>query len=215
MNLDKITVKGLLFNPKEKDFDKSMIKRSEVFNFKDERINAYIILAYDLQSEFRRNISEYLRRKTEVGDIVGFKRINGYFEKKIEDMLVGQNEQFNKAVVQYVSWMFDREYKHLVVLEFNYVKLALRSFTEWDTKINELMTDMKKEMEVIETKLFGGEEVTNMRKALYSGTERTRLRIRVEDVLDEFKINGLEDWSPYGDYKPEPIKFVGDKIPKK
>jgi hypothetical protein len=217
MELKLLSTNKLLFNVKEKDFASKMIKRSAVFDFKDEKILIYIVLVYDLNSEIRRNIKEYLRRKTEAGEAAGFKRDEktGFFEKKIEDMMVGENDQFNKAVIQYTSWMYERDFKHLVVLEFNYHKLAIESMQKWDSKSNTLMMDMKNEMQIIEDKLFGGEEVMNMRRALYEGTDRTRLRLRKENEIDEFELNGLVDWSPYGDYKPELIKFGGDHIPDK
>jgi hypothetical protein len=213
MDLSNVTVTKLLFNPKEKGFEKKMISRSKVFDFGDVRINAYIILVYDINSEFRKNIREYLRRKTEVGILVGFKFEKGVFEKKVEDMLVGENDQFNKAMIEYVSYLYERDYKHLVILEFNYHKLSIESLKVWDAKVKALMGDMKDEMEYIEKKLFGGEETMNARRSLYEGTERTRLRIRKEDEIEEFELNGLSEWNPYGDYTPEKLKFVGDKIP--
>ena len=216
MELKLLSTNKLLFNVKEKGFAKKMIERSPVFDFNDDKILIYIVLVYDLNSEIRRNIKEYLRRKTEAGEAAGFLRDEktGFFEKRIEDMMVGENDQFNKAVVQYTSWMFERNYKHLVVLEFNYHKLAIESMKKWDSKSNTLIMDMKNEMDVIEKGLFGGEEVMNMRRALYEGTDRTRLRLRKENEIDEFELNGLTDWSPYGDYKPYKLTFVGDVIPK-
>jgi hypothetical protein len=213
MELKQLNFSKTLFNPLIKGFDDEMIKRSKVFDMGDPRILTYIILVYDLQSEYRRNIKEYLRRKTEAGMSAGFKMKDGIFDRKIEDMMVGESEQFNKAVIEYVSWMHERNYKHLVVLEFNYHKLAIESMKTWDKKRMDLMTEMKDEMEKIELVLFGGEEVQNMRLALYAGTERTKLRIRKEDELEEFELNGLRDWSPYGDYIPQKLKFVGDYIP--
>lgn len=220
MKLESVDTKKFLEDPKKEDFERRMANRSPVFKLKIDKVNTkkaltYITLVYDKDSYFRKDIKEYYNRKKEAAICAGFKFDNS-FHPVVEKVLLGENESFNKAVVQYVSLMYDNDYKQLVVLEYNFNKLMFTAYTSWDDKVNKLIEDMRKKIEYLENKIFGGNETINARKALYEGTEQTRLKLRPEDVVDEYVIDGLMDWSPYGkSYKPEPLHFIGELPPQK
>lgn len=219
MELKHINTKSFLFDPKSEDFEERMLSRSSIFDLKKHRKKylTYIALMYDIQSELRRNNKDYNNRKFEAGKIAGFELENGRFNKDVEDTLLGEDDNFNKAVIQMVYYSFNNDYKLLFILEEQYNK-AMSEYSskivDFDEKSRKLLTTMKEQIEEIENKIFGGTETINLRKALYSGIDATRSRLpRVENVLIEFEENGLIDYSPYPGYFPEKLKFVGDTLP--
>lgn len=219
MDLKSVNTSKFLCDPKSKTFYKDMVAKSTVFDLGDERVLTYITLVYDTASEVRRNYKEYILRKIQAAETAGFSRDKGTnrFDKQVEDMLLGEISDVNRAIVQYVYFMFSNDYKLLYVLEEKFNEATdqhstLKSgFTSKDQK---LLTDMKDQIEELEAKIFGGAEVINLRKALYEGTDNARVRIRKENEMDQFEKDGLDSWSPYPNYRPEKLKFVGDVIPK-
>jgi len=230
MLLKDIDTSKFLVNPKNPEFKQEMIKLSNVFDFSwggPNRLKAvshtkaltYIALVYDKNSYFRKDIKKYLQRKYMAGEVAGFviKEDGTFKEGAVENALIGENEYFNKAVIQYAVLQYDIEYAKLVVYELNLHKLLLEAMNAWDKKgdAQKQIETLSSEIAALELKIFGGEETLTARKALYEGTARTRVKLRPEDVQKTSKIRALQDWSPYGkDYIPEMIKFVGDKTPK-
>jgi hypothetical protein len=218
MELKNINTSKFIFDPKAEDFEQSMIAKSEIFNLKKSRKKylTYITLLYDPQSELRRNNKDYYNRKFECGKLAGFELKEGSFDKEVESTFMGDNDSFNRAVVQYIYYSFNNDYKLLFILEEQYNN-AMRDYfkiSEFDEKSRKLLTTMKDQIEELETKIFGGTETINTRKALYAGLDSTRERLpRKENELIEFEENGLVDYSPHPGYFPEKLKFIGDKIP--
>jgi hypothetical protein len=217
--LSKINTSRFIFDPKKNGFELEMVDRSYVFDLESERKQwlTYITVVYDLNSEIRRNTREYNQRKIEGAQIAGFNMVDGEFQKGVEDVLLGKNEDFNRAVVQYVYYNYNNDYKLLYVLEESYNRAIfdqgskLKVVSEKDRKN---LTETKLQIEELEERLFGGHETLDMRKALYEGTENIRTRmLRKEGEMEEYEINGLDGFSPYGKYRPEKLTFVGDRIP--
>jgi hypothetical protein len=222
MELKNINTKNFLFDPKDDNFEQKMIERSSVFDLKKDRKKwlTYITLVYDLQSEIRRNQRDYTQRKIDAAKISGFELVKdgerkNRFTVYAENTLVGENDDFNRAVIQLIYYMFNNDYKMLFILEEQYNN-AMSNYSsklvEFDEKTRKLLTTMKEQIEEIESKLFGGVEVINMRKALYAGIDGARERMpRKEVEIEEYEKNGLIDYSPYPGYTPNKIVFAGDK----
>lgn len=224
MTLDQIDTSKFLVDPKSKDFVKSMHELSDVFDFKLYKANqkkflVYLTLVYDKESYFRKDVKNFIQRKYEAA-VCADLRLNedGHFAREVEDVIVGQNSEFNRAIVQYVSMQFNLEYAKIVVYEFNLYKKIQESFSKFDDKglMKNLIDDLSNDISELEKKVFGGEEVTNVRKALYEGTNKSRLNLRPEEMLEEYAINKLRHLSPWGNYDLDQIQvnFVGDEIPK-
>lgn len=227
MELKHLDTSKFRFDPKKPTFEEDLIKESKVFDLSLKGINrkkalTYIVLMWDINSEILRSGKDYIVRKYESATAAGFnlhevdtstgKRM--VFSKAAEDLFVGENEHFNKAVIQYVSFMHSLEYIRYVVLTYQYNKLAQESLKSMSDKDNTFMRNMLDDMRELEKGLFSDEEVKSVRKSLYEGTSRTLLKLRPEDEVDEYAINGLADWGPYSDYIPNKLYFVGDEIPK-
>ena len=221
MKLEDINTSKFLFDPKEKDFVSNMIKRSAAFDLElginVKMLLTYVALVYDINSEIRRNARlDYSQRKVEGAITTGFSMKNKRFAKDVERLLLGEDDSFNRAIVEYVCLSLNNDYKLLYVLEENYNDMikdhsnSVKKFTNNDRK---LLTEMSGQIKGLESLLFGGQEVMNARRALYEGTEAIRDRFRLEDAVEKQEKDGLEDWNPFPGYTPDNLSFVGDVIP--
>ena len=59
--------------------------------------------------------------------------------------------------------------------------------------------------------LYGGGETLNARRALYAGIEKDRFPLPDDGIKRLNQGDNLEDYNPYGEYKVEKLKFVGDE----
>lgn len=218
MTLDNIDTSKFLADPKSKTFEKDLIKRSKVFDIKvkgaeRKQVLTYLVCMYDSMTELRRNIKELAARKREAGIIAGFNfdEENG-FDQDIENLIVGDVEQFNHAVVEYLFYNYDRDFIHLIILEMKFPEFMKSIQTgKWAEKTGKMINDFKADMERLEERLYGGSEVLNMRTALRQGVSNLRPKVRIEDQLVEFEKNGLRNWSPYGpNYVVDKITFAGE-----
>jgi hypothetical protein len=225
MTLDQVDTSRFLVDPKKKNFIDEMVKLSNIFDFSvrgigHKKLLIYITLMYDMWSYFRRDVKSFPQRKYEAAVCAGFAlKEDGTFDDKIERVLVGSDDDFNKAVVQYVSLHYNLEYAKLVIYEYNYYKLIHKSFSQFDDRGNmrKLIDDLSNDINALEVKIFGGEETMSARKALYEGTSRSRLNLRPEQMVEEFAINKLRHLSPWGNYdlsRAAEVNFVGDSLPK-
>jgi hypothetical protein len=225
MTIENIDTSKFLVDPRKTSFIKTLIKSSIVFDIEIKGVSqikalTYLILMYDKESYFRKEIKNFLQRKYEAGITSGF-ALDGedHFIKEAEDMMLGGNESFNRAVTQYVSMQHSLEYAKLVVYEINFYKLIKDSFSSFDKKgdTKKLIDSISAEINELEEVLFGGKEAINMRRALYEGTARSRLNLRPEDIHEEYAINKLRHLSPWGNHDlstATEVNFVGDEVPK-
>jgi hypothetical protein len=225
MRLEDIDTSTLFVDPKSPNFLERMKSISPAFDFTIDKVNTkklltYIVLMYDKNSWLRKNEKKYTKRKFEAGEAAGFKLhedelSNRFFHETVEDVIVGQDYKFNKAVIEYVSLMFDKEYTRIIVLDHNYNKKSEESLKSYDNKKHELLSNIIDELNTLEEYVFGGKEVVNMRKALYEKVHIDRIAwLRPEGIVDKFKKDGLEGLSPYPEgYKPDELTFAGDSIP--
>ena len=133
----------------------------------------YIILMFDLNSEYRELYVDYATRKREVAIKAGF-AINPdsrKFDRETEDILVGKNEQVNKAIICYV--LLQNNPDALLYVAYNEMlsKEIENSLTEDDPRIIKYTRENIQKIGLarsdIEEKIFGGREVSAMRRALY------------------------------------------------
>ena len=111
MEQSDINTKVLLYNPFDKDTALKLADKYEEFNFSftnltDKRkIVAYIILMYDLHSPLRVDIHDLFERKRAAVQLGGFKAGDGgYFEKKVEGAILGEDPKVNDAIIRYLTF---------------------------------------------------------------------------------------------------------------
>jgi len=188
-----------------KEFAHNWPNKNKLFDF--------MILLWDINSELKRIHPDYFERKRQAAICAGLDvDSNGNFSPEIEEIILGGNNTFNVAVIQYLMMHAIPEYPALVAtLELQAQELA-ESFKQTDkpkdreTISNNVKrtTDQRREYE---KSIFGGEEVENVRRALYERIERDKIRLRPEDMgaaIDKKQLSHLPD--PYGFKKQKPHK---------
>lgn len=215
-----------LYDPFRKDLVSKMESDYEEFrlNFgnlqsRKEEVLRYIIIMYDLKSPYRQMYPDHMDRKREAALRAGFALgVHKTFSNWVEDMLVGQNEEVNVAIVKYLMLFGIPELTALEGCISQFVAESEKMMKrKGDMKTYQLQKALMHDMDRYENKIFGGQEALDMRKALYQNLEQRRRAVRPEDIAKRLKDNPsdkLDDFSPYGeDYQVEPLKFIGDEPP--
>ena len=210
-----------LYDPTDKQLAKKIEKLEE---FKEplgamerHRMNIYrfIIIMYDMKSPFRMLYPSINERRREAAREGGFQlNRNGVFPADIEDVILGVNEVVAKMVAGYIMQFGIPE---LVALEG-----CMSQFLEESEKLIRRKGDMNtyklqkalmEDIKEYELNIFGGQEILEMRKALYQSLESKRRAPKPEEVakrLQENPNDKLDDFCPYGDYNVDKLKFIGD-----
>lgn len=194
----------LMFNP----FDPGTItelEKYEEFQFTvpDKAMAiAFLIIMYDMNSDMKKLYPDNLyERKRNSAIAAGFKIRGGKFDKWVEDLLVGENEQFNDAILRYIrlSGIPDAP-AHMVYTEILDKQLSA-AMHETDPKIlDSIQKNIENAMSKVafyERKIFGGDETVSVRAALYRYAERMRLNLRPEEKAEEIEQKRLNVRDPY------------------
>ena len=177
MNYEKF-----LFDPFGKD-TVSKLEQYEEFKFEcdnKDKVIAYLILMYDLSSsEVKAHSDRLYERKKFAALRAGFKFKDGVFPKDIEDIIVGENDDFNVAMIRYVRMFGLPDLpKHTAYNEMLDSELSAAA-KERDYKLHKVIMDniesLSVKIESIERKIFTGDETENVRKSLYRLMEKTRV----------------------------------------
>jgi hypothetical protein len=226
MDLKSIDGSRFLFDPTSKNLVNILAEKIPEFNNYEGKIPSvkvfqYIILMYDPQSPLWRDVMDYYVRKGVCADMVGFPKTKGQWSKEAEAILIGQDSQVNDMIVAFIAQLGLVEMYQLIAylsllssetrkaIDFRGDKNSIDIITKTGDKIRELLKVVFKSGEY--------DEITQVRKALYSRLEKERLRIRPEEVVRMISEEGglPDEFNPYGDnYKPEKPKFLGDEEPK-
>lgn len=212
-------VSTMLFNPNDENLVDKLSVYTE-FNQKESdygvdklKLFRYIVVMYDMNSPLRLEYPDAWERKKVAALHVGFKvDKKGMFDKNVEAVLIGENNYVNLAMTKYVMLHGIPEYSALVAyqtgLGFEVIKTLRGTINPTITKNIEFLRIKIKELTEI---LYGGGETLNARRALYAGIEKDRFPLP-DDVIKRLNQgDNLEDYTPYGEYKVEKLKFVGDE----
>src|SRR5574343_138624 len=96
---------NLMFDPYSSETVTSL-EQFEEFKFSHpykNKLVSYIILMHDTQSDLKRLFpDDYYRRKREAAILAGFEiGANGEFSKDVEDIILGNNNDVNDAILKY------------------------------------------------------------------------------------------------------------------
>jgi hypothetical protein len=175
------------------------LEQYEEFQFKcpdKEKAVRYIIIMYDLASDLKKLYEGLYERKRNAAILAGFTINGGLFDPWVEAILVGENDHANDAILRYVrlSGIPDAS-AYLAYTEILH-KQVLAAMKETDEKkIKVIQDNIENAMEKVRTferRIFSGDEVENVRAALYRYAEKIRLNLRPEDKaseIDRFELN--------------------------
>ena len=183
-----------------KPFDPATLTKlesfDEVFRFKARhkaKVIDYMILMYDHNNtEFRQLYPDYFTRKRQAALLAGFPAgKDGKLESDVEAMLVGENDQFNTALVRYLLMQGIPDYPALVALREMQAQDFIAAFAPTEAKdrkqIRENLEKITSDIARLEERIFTGVETENVRKALYQYMEAERVRLRPEHMAQVIK----------------------------
>ncbi len=222
MNLNELYTESFFKNPKSPNFVEQLESASEFFKAElpkgvnRKKVLTFISIMYDPASELRKNVSNLAQRKTLAALASGFSLDSGNkFPKEIEDVLVGVDANVARMIAEYCYLSHGLDF--IVYTSYNriFTEVIAMSFKQDKAKDSiALIGKLKSEIEEVERKIFGGDEVLLMRKALYLSSKKMSIGLQMEDIIDRIeKGENLDDLNPYpNNYTTAPLKFVGDAI---
>ena len=223
MDLKSYNFDNCLFDPRRHSFVEDIeggIPTFQAFKKSKDRkkIFAWIVCVYDIHSPLRLRIGNYYEKKRVCAETVGWSRDDvGHFGKEVERYLLGLDGVVNLLIADYLASMNLPQFTQLVAyLEMQY-KLTQ------DILKGKIESSTAKTMDVITndiirlTRIVYGsgevDEVMEARKALYAVAEKERMKLNIENIIQFINEKGElpKDFSPYGDYIPENLKFISDE----
>jgi hypothetical protein len=218
MKKENIDISVLMFDP----WDKNTVSRLEEydefkqqFGVEKQKAIAYIILVYDLKTQLRKEYPFFNQRKVVAAELAGFpKKKDGKFTTEYENILIGKNERINKAISKYIRLFYNPKYLYLVYywsilsLEHENINNKKESSDFKNTIAN--IEKLESKIESLEEYLYGGKDERDVVQALYEEVEKENLRLKPENIALEDP-DELIGEGPYGDYKPEELKYKGHK----
>jgi len=218
MRKEDVEIKYLMYDP----FDPRSVAKLESyeefnvdFGVAKSKVVCYIILCYDLNTQLRKEVPYFNKRKLVAAELAGFDQAkDGKFKKNYEDILLGLNEKANTAISKYIRLFASPKYLSLVyywsILSAEFENItSIKESKDYKNTIGNIEKLEAKINECVEF-LYGGEEVKDIRRALYESVEKENLKLRPEHIAMAENVDELLE-NPYGDYKPEPLKYKGSK----
>lgn len=215
MKLSDIDFGPFLINPTSTKELNSLADHREFADYKKhpgnpmyKKVVTFIVLLFDFNNNVISNIwADYSTRKRECAVLAGFQLdpITSHFQKKIEDMLVGEDRQVNKMIIRYVS-LFSRPEYYTIIAYFEMLeKEVLTSMTDsYDSKtINNIKT-ITAEINEQTKKLFDSHESEGLRRELYRTLQSERIKLRPEFLAKQVRAKTLKlESKPYDSYAQE------------
>lgn len=213
-----------LYNPDDKDLVKKLQKYEEfkiplgVMEKHRLAICRFIVIMYDLKSPYRYTYPDINERRREAAREAGMQlNRNREFTKEVEDAILGVNDVVARMIAKYIMLIGIPELMALEGCMSQFVYESEKMIRRMgDMQSYKLQKALMQDMKEYESKIFGGQEILDMRKALYQSLESKRRAPKPEEMAKRFQENPddtLDDFSPYGDYKVDKIKFLGDEPP--
>lgn len=182
-----------------------------------EKICRFIVLMYDYYTPTRLEYRDYWNRKLECSILAGF-NINpktGELPSSVEGVLTAENEVAFAAIAKYMLVTGGMDYMVLWGYIVQLATITKAAFSgETDMKMITSSVNLRKQIEILTDKLFGGQETEKAKQLLYIQIA-SKSSIRPEAFSKRIGDGDmLDDCSPYDGYIPDKMHFLGDEEPK-
>lgn len=163
---------------------------------------AYMIIMFDPKSDMKKLWpDDFYGRKRESALAAGFEMTNGKFEKWVEELLIGENDDFNDAELRFTRMFGIPDYPAFVVYS-DILDKQFRSAKKCNDEkklkiIQENIENAMKMVALYERNIFGHAETENVRAALYRLQEKQRLNLRPEHIAELIEKKALKLKDPY------------------
>lgn len=221
VRLEELDTSKFFVDPKSANFAKILKAKNKRFNIysteaglPELKVLKYIALMYDPASEIRTNIAHLPSRKRICANIVEFETEGNRFIPIVESMLTGQLRNVNRAIVEYCFLSNNIYVVAHAAYQNMYFSEIEKSFQSYDKDLIKNIKDLQDRMVEIESKIFGGEEVMEMKKSLYAVTSKLNNDITPERIVQKLEKGEVLD-NPYPDgYLPNKLSYAGIELPE-
>ena len=209
MNRNDINIGLFKYNPFDPETAKKLEEQYEEFkpsfNINKEEATCYLILLNDLNTPLRERVPDFIERKKECANLAGFKKNkDGTFAQKYEDIILGNNDNYNSAEAVFIKSFGSVEYlslrMHLNIMASEYINSTkLNKSQDFKSTLQNIETLEKKITQLTDV-LFGGAEVVNMRTALYRQVEKDFIHPtpeRIAKCKNKEELDKVIDVDPY------------------
>lgn len=231
MKLEDIDTSRCLFDPKRTDLIQATkhIKEFDVelsYRVSLRTIIRYIALMYDASSPLWREVRSLPLRKAVAMELAGAKKDRmGRFERPIEIILEGRNQDVNAMMMKYIVLQNNPDWTNFIVYQQMYymdVAKAMSGAYKDTSKATVAIERLSSLVDKGVVRLLGGEgEAPQILDVIYKEATKD-LDVSPEEISKHIENSGdvPEDWNPYNvwkenelkeSYKVDEIKFVGDK----
>ena len=219
MELSEVFTDNFYQNPKSPDFVKQLESASEYFKadlpkgVNRKKFFTFTCLMLDPASELKKNITSLPQRKTLAALAAGFTLdSDNKFTPDIESVLVGANMDAARMQSEYAMLSMGMDFAAYTFYTRIFVELVAMSHQNAKKDTVLLIGKVRDETEKIERKIFGGDEVLQMKKALYLSSKSMSLNLQMEDIIDRItQGDDLSEFNPYPEnYRPNKITYAGE-----
>ena len=202
------------------DFSDFANNREDGTDLTEIQIIKYIVACYDKESPL---VTLYKKRwsvkKKECAVLAGLPQDkNGKFSESADQLIFCQNDVIDKIILRYCYLLHDREWNTYVIYNEMYIHQSIElikyNFQQpgHAKTAKENLDTLNEDIEALEFKIFSGEETKKMKDMLYEQASNMLNDLRPEKIVERLE-KGLPavDYNPYGDYKKEEMRFLGDE----
>jgi hypothetical protein len=198
--LENINLSAFKYNPADNKDLKRLEENHEEFygvNAKSglkvlkKEILRYIILMYDKNTPLRIMYTGFNKRKGYAAIMAGFKRDprTGKFNNAVKDVILGKNDDVNKAIVRYLMFFYDADYLQLIIyyeLLGKQYRTAMEDGQKALSNTNvQAIEKIREEINRLTEKIFGNEDGSEESKDLEIELYRA-LEIEKETLHPDF-----------------------------
>ena len=220
LSIKDVDTSKFTFNPADDDFVEKVEASGEIFkkdipNVNKKKLFGYLVLMYDPNSELRRTISVLPHRKMMAALAAGF-ALNpktNKFSDEVENALSGANMDVNRMAAELEVIIGGLDILAHSAYTRIFIELVAASNNKDKAKdLVPLIAKVRNEIDILEKKILGGDEVSLMKKALYLSSRKVGLNIRMEDIVERLeKGDDLADFNEYPDnYRPQKLTYAGE-----
>lgn len=200
------------------DFERFVDYRPDKLEVSAATIIRYIVWCYDPESDVVEAHRKWTDKKKEAADLAGLIKNNKLTDDGF-NILYGKNNAINHVISRYIWLLYDRDfalyaaYQEMLIkatteiLTYNFDKPSDASKAK--SNVEELIEDITR----VENKLLSGGDVKELTKVLAeSASKFTVDELRPENIVSKLeKKEEIVDEKPYGNYEPEPQRFLNDE----
>ena len=224
MTLKDIDSSKLLFDLSAKDLvEQVQAKFPELSEYKGKvdirKVSIYVILMADMFSPMSVEKPDWWQRKYACALLAGFPRTKKEFTKEAEDIIIGEDESVNQAMVAYTLSFglpnFALLQAYMSLMSFEMQKVFGGKGSKDSQKIIDGANDRIQSLTRDFFKSGDTDEYSKVRQVLYAKVEKEREKLRPEQIIRYLEDHGdlPEDFNPYGTYSVDlatDMIFIGD-----